>query len=111
MQDYSMVQGESQNHLEKQDYLQFNRCVWFSTKFNFRAQPDWVEAAGEHPPVIDDKLPKPGSLPTINIPAKPFILHKGDQIAIAAGRETSNERLDSGGDNVKLKDTNKDDTK
>ena len=56
-------------------------------------------------------MPKPGSLPTINIPAKPFILHKGDQIAIAAGRETSNERLDSGGDNVKLKDTNKENTK
>ena len=78
---------------------------------NFRAQPDWVEAAGEHPPLItDDKLPRAGVMPEINIPAKPLLI-KDNQISITAGNENSKEKLVSGKEQVKLKDINKDDTK
>ena len=83
-----------------------------SLQYNFRAQPDWVEAAGEHTPLItDDKIPRAGAMPQINIPAKPLILKKENQVAIAAGSQSSTEKLVDGSEQVKLKDIKKDDTK
>ena len=83
-----------------------------SLQSNFRAQPDWVEAAGEHAPLItDDKIPRAGVMPEINIPAKPFTLKKENHAAITAGSESSNEKLVSGNEQVKLKNINKDDIK
>ena len=83
-----------------------------SLQSNFRAQPDWVEAAGEHPPLItSDKIPRAGVMPEINIPAKPLILKKDNHAAITAGSGSSNEKLVNGNEQVKLKDTTKDDTK
>lgn len=78
----------------------------------YKAQPDWVEAAGEHPPLLtDDQIPKGGILPKINIQVRPLVLQKENNIAIAPGSKSLREELLSGGEQVQLKDTKEDDNK
>ena len=74
-----------------------------------RAQPDWVEEAGEHPPVFDDKVLKEGILPKINIvAAKPLILEKESVPAIPSGHDTAKKELLSGSEQIKLNKSKKD---
>ena len=49
----------------------------------FRAQPDYVEEAGEHPPVISpENIPRMGVFPKTNVTPKPFILKEEDKMKI-----------------------------
>ena len=74
-----------------------------------RAQPDWVEEAGEHPPVFDEKVIKEGILPKINIvAAKPLILEKESVPAIPSGHDTAKKELLSGSEQIKLDKSKKD---
>ena len=74
-----------------------------------RAQPDWVEEAGEHPPVFDDKVIKEGILPKINIvAAKPLILEKESVPAIPSGHDTAKKELLGGSERIKLNKSKKD---
>ena len=74
-----------------------------------RAQPDWVEEAGEHPPVFDDKVIKEGILPKINIvAAKPLILEKESVPAIPSGHDITKKELLSGSEQIKLNKSKKD---
>ena len=74
-----------------------------------RAQPDWVEEAGEHPPVFDDNVIKEGILPKINIvAAKPLILEKESVPAIPSGHDTAKKELLSGSEQIKLNKSKKD---
>lgn len=116
-QYYSMDLAQTESVLEHFRVFGHVKGKQFSAKERqdredpYRAQPDWVEAAGEHPPLItDDKLPRAGVMPEINLPAKPLLI-KDNQISITAGNESSKEKLVSGKEQVKLKDINKDDTK
>jgi len=75
----------------------------------YRAQPDWVEEAGEHPPVFDDNVIKEGILPKINIvAAKPLILEKESVPAIPSGHDTAKKELLSGSEQIKLNKSKKD---
>lgn len=78
----------------------------------YRAQPDWVEAAGEHPPVITkDEMPLPGKLPKMNKPVRPLVLQKEENIAIAPGKKSPQQELSSGSDQIQLEDSTREDKK
>ena len=80
----------------------------------YRAQPDWVEAAGEHPPLMnlyEDGDEVKGSLPPINvntIPKPLNILKKESDMRIGPGSKEQNENLISEKEYLKLKKPKKD---
>ena len=91
----------------------------FRMKYSFnhcRAQPDWVEEAGEHPPLItEDQIPKAGVLPKFSVSAiagsgapKPFTLKKESTKTISPGNQEQSEKLTGGKEKLKLSKPNKD---
>jgi len=78
----------------------------------YRAQDDWVEAAGEHAPLItEDQIPVSGKLPEINvntIPKPLNILKKESDVRIGPGSKGQNENLISEKEYLKLKKPKKD---
>ena len=84
---------------------QVTNCL-SNVSIHFRAQPDWVEAAGEHPPVITaDQIPRAGVFPQLT-PAKPLVIHRENKIAIEPGIDVGTEKIVSGSEQVaKLKDS------
>jgi len=82
----------------------------------YRAQPDWVEEAGEHPPVItDDQIPKAGVLPKFAVDAiagsnapKPFTLKKESTKTISPGSQEQSEKLTGAKEKLKLSKPSKD---
>lgn len=73
----------------------------------YRAQPDWVEAAGEHPPILtDDQIPRAGVLPSYAPSTKPLVMQRENKIAIEPGSNLNTEKLTSGSEQVpKLTDS------
>ena len=85
---------------------------------NRRAQPDWVEAAGEHPPILtDDQVPRAGALPKASPPAPVLLRREIDKVAIELGKSDvlTNKSIDSGrkkvGEQKKLEDSHIDNEK
>ena len=77
--------------------------------YYFRAQPDYVEEAGEHPPVISpENIPRMGVFPKTNVTPKPFILKQEDKMKIAPGSESTDQQLLRENEQLKLNKADKD---
>lgn len=75
----------------------------------YMAQPDYVEEAGEHPPVISpENIPRMGVFPKTNVTPKPFILKQEDKMKIAPGSESTDQQLLRGNEQLKLNKADKD---